>query len=107
MVDFRCNGHTMGSVVPATKKLTFTVQVVAEHPLRRVSIICNGELVHDFDVSSEILQATWQDARPLAGNSWYYLRIEDDSPYQDHPHNVCQAVGPLAWSSPIWVESIR
>ena len=104
MIDFRLNGAMMGSVVHRPRERVFAARVQARTPLRRVSIIRDGNPVRDFDVKGCELEATWRDTDAPPGPAWYYLRVEDTTPWREHPHNVCQASGPWAWSSPIWVE---
>lgn len=75
----------------------------APHALRRVSLIKNGDVIHEFTCSGTDLRDTFTDDGASVGD-WYYLRIEQNLAYRDHPHNVCQAAGHLAWSSPVWIE---
>ena len=105
MIDFRLNGAMMGSVHCDPPQRRFDVHVVAQRPLQSVRIIRNGSVVHDFDVDGRQLHTTWTDDDDPPASCWYYLRVEDDMPWRDHPHNVAQAIGPLAWSSPIWVDA--
>ena len=102
VVDFRLNGALMGSVVPCPDRRTFHIHVRACTPLRQVSIIRNGTTVCQWDGDGVVFEKVWVDDGASPDAAWYYLRVEDCTPYRDHPHNVCQAVGPLAWSSPIW-----
>ncbi len=80
------------------------VRVQSDIALKRVSLIRNGTVLHEFECAGRSLDTSWSDTTPREATAWYYLRIEEDRPYQSHPHNICQAVGHLAWSSPIWVE---
>ena len=102
VIDLRLNGALMGSVVPCSGRRLFSIRVRADTPLRQVSIIRNGTTVAQWDGDGQVFAKEWADDDAPPGAAWYYLRVEDCTPYQDHPHNVCQAVGPLAWSSPIW-----
>ncbi|MAE67326.1 MAG: hypothetical protein CMJ18_23945 [Phycisphaeraceae bacterium] len=105
LIDFRLNGTMMGGVLshPADRRLA--VRVEAERELERVNVVRNGAAVHEFDTSGPMLEDEWIDDDPPPGACWYYIRVEDETPYREHPHNICQAAGPLAWSSPIWVEA--
>jgi hypothetical protein len=104
MIDFRANDCLMGSVIPWTGPVQFKLDVSAPDSLKCVSLIRGGEIIHEFDCTDLTLNTTWIDPSPPPEGAWYYLRIEDRSPYREHPHNVCQATGPWAWSSPIWLE---
>lgn len=105
MIDFRLNGAPMGQVVSRPRARVFDVRVVAERPLRRLGLVRNGAIIQSFTPAGRSPSATltWTDGAPPAGPAWYYVRVEDETPWRDLPHNVCQAAGPLAWSSPIWV----
>lgn len=101
MIDLRINGHLMGSVLNEPSERRFTIRVASERPLVSVQLIFNGAVVSQWNPNAETFETEWCDKETECG--WYYLRVEDDTPYREHPHNVSQAVGPLAWSSPVWV----
>lgn len=107
IIEFSIGEVFMGGVLRLTDRESIHIQarIQSDVDLRRVSVIRSGHVVHEFECSGKILDTTWRDEAPRDAETWYYLRVEEKRPYQDHPHNICQAVGHLAWSSPIWVET--
>ncbi len=103
-IDFRLGDTFMGGVHQwdGASPLPFYVSVRSVRPLVSAAIVGPDGVLHAFDCDGPFLDASWVSMTPSF--SWCYLRVEDDAPYQEHPHNVCQAAGPLAWSSPIWLE---
>ncbi len=108
-IDFRINNTFMGDALPwdGEKPLEITIDIQSHAPLRNIQIIRDGRVVHQFDTNDCVFQSTWIDPDPPQTSAWYYLRVEDTTPYQEHPHNVCQAVGHLSWSSPIWIAPLH
>ena len=102
-IDFRLNGAMMGSTVQTGQERRFSLHVAAQTPLRSVKIIRGGETACEFEPGAEEFRAEWCDSGARREPCWYYLRVEDETPYKEYPHNICQATGPWAWSSPIWV----
>lgn len=105
MIDFRVSGAFIGQVCPwdGRTPITCAIRVESPVPLRNVQIIRNGVVVHTIQTDQARLNAAWTDPDPPSSGAWYYLRVENQTPYREHPHNVCQAVGHLAWSSPVWI----
>lgn len=103
-IDFRLDDTFMGGVYrwDGASPLPFHVSVRAARPLVSVTLVGPEGVLHAFDCDGPNLDATWVNMNEAP--PWVYLRVEDDMPYREHPHNVCQAVGPWAWSSPIWIE---
>ncbi len=122
-VDFRVNGHVMGSFIerslydfPQLFPLCLTARVVPTEPVTKLEVICNGRVVyeHPHNVGSEVRFAMPVDMpyvraeRVIDGrpeiveirhhscrfNQYYYLR-------------VTQADGHMAWTSPIYLRIKR
>jgi hypothetical protein len=107
VIEFSIGETFMGGVMQACNDnpVRIQVRVQSDVALKSVSLIRNGTVVHEFECAGNILDTSWCDHTRGQDAAWYYLRVEENRPYQDHPHNICQAVGHLAWSSPIWVEN--
>jgi hypothetical protein len=90
LLDFRVNGALMGSEITAAGQPRLTVKVTGTAPIGKVEVIRNNEYLHTHSGDAAELDFTFVDSAPPAGESYYYIRVE-------------QANGELAWSSPVWV----
>jgi hypothetical protein len=90
LLDFRVNGVLMGSEISASGRPKLTVKVTGTAPIDKVEVIRNNEYVHTHSGDDAELDFTFVDSAAPAGESYYYVRVE-------------QANGELAWSSPVWV----
>lgn len=93
VLDVRMGANIMGDEV-RTSKPSLDVVVLGTHPLDRVDVLRDGEVVHSHRPAKESEEAKfhWDDASPKKGDkaSYYYVR-------------VVQKDEQMAWSSPIWV----
>jgi hypothetical protein len=90
LVDFRVNGALMGSAIEASGKPKLEAKIVGTGPVRKVEVIRNNEYVHTQPGGAAEVNFTYVDNDPPAGESWYYIRVEQEN-------------GELAWASPVWV----
>jgi hypothetical protein len=90
LVDFRVNGALMGSAIEAGGKPKLEAKIVGTGPVRKVEVIRNNEYVHTQPGGAAEVEFTYVDNDPLAGENWYYIRVEQEN-------------GELAWASPVWV----
>ncbi len=90
LVDFRLNDRMMGESFTTGEQPRLWARVHGTAPLRKVEVIRNNTYLHTQPGSGAALEFRYVDNQPVAGESYYYLRVE-------------QADGQLAWSSPIWV----
>src|SRR5262249_13458043 len=91
IVDFRMGGHLMGDEFRAWPPPAAEVKVIGTAGLRRVEVVRNNQIVYTASPGSDQAQFRYQDAQPVRGGAYYYLR-------------VIQEDGNMAWSSPIWVQ---
>ena len=54
-------------------------------------------------IETTTMAAEYEDARCLPGEHFYYLAVQQTTPWREWPSNVAIARGPHAWSSPVWV----
>jgi len=94
LVDFRVNGALMGAAIESSDAPRIQVKVVGTGPIEKIELIRNNEYLHthepdgsDSDAETEF---TFVDNDPRPGESWYYVRVEQED-------------GELAWASPVWV----
>ena len=93
ILNFRVADSPMGSEVKWTASkgaLPIAVRIVACDDIEVIEIIRNGVPVFGVRGNGVFAQFLMQDPEPLAGESWYYVR-------------VVQKDGNMAWSSPVWV----
>jgi len=91
LVDFRVDGHMMGSAYTAAGKPKITARIVGARPIARVELIRNNQYIHTQPGSgSARVEFDYVDNSAPAGENWYYIRVEQED-------------GELAWASPVWV----
>lgn len=90
LVDFRVNGALMGSAIEASGNPRIEANVVGTGPIRKIEVIRNNEYVHTQPGGSAEVRFSFVDNEPKSGESWYYIRVEQED-------------GELAWASPVWV----
>jgi len=80
----------MGDDFRAAKVPDLRVKIRGTAAVDKVSIIRNNKYISEQKLGTQDVSFTFRDNNPLAGTSYYYLRIT-------------QTDGQTAWSSPIWV----
>jgi hypothetical protein len=58
--------------------------------IANVVIVKNNKVVNTLTPNASKVDLNWMDNAPQAGQSYYYVRIEQDD-------------GQLAWASPLWI----
>lgn len=104
-VDARANGHLMGDeAVAQDRRVSLTLTAVGTRPITQVSLIRNGEVIHEVrGDDSRTIRTSFTDENLPEGTHWYYWRIRQSQPARVLPGNLMPAHGHLAWSSPNWV----
>ncbi len=91
-LDVRVNGHLMGEKVAAAPGKTVEVKVATRcpMPIARIDICRNNQFIYTKNPKAKTAEFTFTDRDPVAGRSYYYVRIiqEDEE---------------IAWSSPVWL----
>ena len=121
-IDFRIDDAFIGGQVRCSSGPRVTASVVAPESLERVDLIRNGEVILSEAATGTSFSLDHVDTGLPVGRHFYFLRVKmvgdpsfnrdpgqpsDARPfYQDgaYPHNLARARGPLAWTSPIWVD---
>ncbi len=90
-LDVRVNGRLMGEKIAEPAAGPVTVQIVARCPgeIDRVEVCRNNRFVYTKRPQGREAELTFVDREPLAGRSYYYVR-------------VVQKDEEIAWSSPVW-----
>ncbi|OGG46063.1 MAG: hypothetical protein A3F84_01970 [Candidatus Handelsmanbacteria bacterium RIFCSPLOWO2_12_FULL_64_10] len=94
ILRFFVNDRRMGSLFATDGReepRTVRVDVVGTEEIDRVEVVRNNQDVHVAFGSGDRLAFEWNDASPMSGTTFYYVRVR-------------QKDGEMAWSSPVWVE---
>ncbi|MBI2923974.1 MAG: DUF3604 domain-containing protein [Planctomycetes bacterium] len=97
VLDFRVDGHMMGSEVEASGPPEITVYARGTAPVRQIDIFGGGKCVHTVGgvkkpIGTKEARVVWRPESLAGGTTWYYAR-------------VIQADDEMAWASPVWVDS--
>ena len=97
IVDFRINGSMNGSVVNTDKEPELDIKVRAQRELEKIEILRNSEVIKTY---------------PVQDTSLYFTKVFSDEQYKEE-EDFCyyyirstQKNNEIAWSSPIWIESV-
>ncbi len=95
VLDYRVETSTgeaiQGDIVESSTPPKLRVKILGTAPVKQVDIVRNNAYVYKLVGSDRELTVEYADQDPPAGESYYYVRVE-------------QADGQLAWSSPVWVK---
>ena len=91
-LDVRVNGHLMGEKIPAPdgKPVEVKISVRAPGDIARIEVCRNNKFIYINEPGGRRADLTFLDSEPLAGRSFYYVR-------------VMQKDNEIAWSSPVWL----
>jgi hypothetical protein len=105
VMEARANGTLMGREIVAQRRVRLTLHVEGTQPVRRATLIRNGDNLKVFTFSGDATVQTLQfdDEPGVPGNYWYYWRVEQEGESRHFGGNVAQAAGNLAWSTPNWI----
>jgi len=87
-------GKGIGEEVAATGSLRFQVALAAARPIRRVTLIRDGEVLPWTAVGAKNAALSLEDKSPAPGRHWYVVTTEADSAYSEPA---------IAHASPIFV----
>jgi len=91
ILDFKCDGHPMGSEYRTTTTPTLAVMAVGTAPIARIEIKKNSRVVFTRQPNATNLSLKWRDdAFESGGPCYYYVRVVQENNEE-------------AISSPIWV----
>ncbi len=91
MVDFRADGHFMGSEYTASGPVEIQIRVRGSKPVRRLELVRNNEYILSQSYEDGVLERTLTYRDLDQTPAYYYVR-------------VWQGEGEWAWTSPIWVD---
>jgi hypothetical protein len=91
VLDVRVAGRLMGEKVrdPAPRSVPVEIRVRCPGDIDRVEVCRNNQFIYTKNPEGRACELTFTDTAPLAGRSYYYVR-------------VIQKDEEIAWSSPVW-----
>jgi hypothetical protein len=94
ILDYRIEAggreHIQGDIADIRGPFRLRVRAIGTAPIRQIDIIRSNSYLHTRQVMAAEADFTFTDNQPLAGESYYYVRVQ-------------QVDEQMAWSSPIWV----
>lgn len=90
-LDVRVDDHLMGEKVatPAGRSVKVKITVRCPRDIRQIEVCRNNRFIYTTNPKGRKAEVTFIDREPLAGRSYYYVR-------------VIQQDEEIAWSSPVW-----
>lgn len=68
-----------------------SIRALGTAPITDIEIVRSGRIIELIRPGTRDVEKAYTDTAPLAGRSYYYIRLKQDN-------------GAIAWSSPIWIE---
>lgn len=103
LLDLRVNGHLQGEVVSVAGAPRLRLSVRSATSVEQVRVLRDGETIVRFDVDTGEFDWHHTDEAAEAGEHIYRAEVRLRREIAQFPHNIAQAVGAMAYSSPIWV----
>jgi hypothetical protein len=82
--------YLQGDIIDGAANVRLSIKVLGTAAIRQIDIIRSNQFIHTVQRLDRDAQFTYEDSQPLAGESYYYVRVQ-------------QVDDEIAWSSPIWV----
>lgn len=90
-VQFTANGHLLGTEIEVQGKPVLAWQIEGTADIAQVTLVRNEQNHQQWKPGTKTFEHSFTDEAATAGESRYYLRVE-------------QSDGNMAWSSPVWVQ---
>ena len=103
LLDFRVNEHMMGSEMECVGPPRLRLTASSQHELVSVRVLRNEKTIAELHPRARRLEWQYEDSDARAGMQCYRIEVQESGPVRAFPHNIAQANGPRAYSSPIWV----
>lgn len=103
LVDFRVNDHLQGSAIESPEAPRLSLSVRSGVEIEEVRVYRDEELIANFQPRTGDFDWYHTDDA-AAGTHCYRAEVRQDREIKSFPHNIAQAAGPMAYSSPIWVK---
>ncbi|MDP7162407.1 MAG: DUF3604 domain-containing protein [Phycisphaerae bacterium] len=90
-VDFRIDGHPMGSEFQTQEPRRLGIAVAAPERIVKLEVVRNADVIADVADGNWFVETEITDCDPIPAGAFYYLRVTTER-------------DDFAWSSPIWVD---
>jgi len=107
LMDFRVNGHLMGSSVESNGAPRLQLDIRSQRRIELVSILRDEEVIVELTPDNRTFEWAYADAGAEPGQHFYRAEVKEEGQVKEFPHNIAQAAGFRAYGSPIWVKVLR
>lgn len=94
LMDIRCGENIMGDEFKVAGAPKLDIHVVGTGKIKAVEVMKDSKPVASFAPAGSEHRGTWTDPNPSPGSHYYYVR-------------VLQEDNEIAWSSPMWITSMK
>jgi hypothetical protein len=102
-VRFWVAGAFMGQETTSREPPRIRWEVDAPQPPATITLVRDGEAIQEWRMDRTPMVDEYEDHACPAGEHYYYLAVEQATPWREWPSNVAIAHGPHGWSSPVWL----
>ncbi len=104
-VDFKIDGHEMGTEFELRSNPIFSAKIAGTNDLKKVEIVKYSndcyKTIYEMEPDGPIAQFNYTDLE-FSSDSFYYLRVTQMEEYPGRPYS--HSTSEMAWSSPIWID---
>ncbi len=101
---FWINDGFIGDELRISKPPQIRWQVSIPRPPADLTIYRDGERLASYHAETSFAEGELIDKELAPGSHHYVLEVIESGTWDEHPSNLATAIGPAAWTSPIWVE---
>ncbi len=103
VLDFRINDHMMGSIVQSADPPRLKLLAISRRRLASVRVLRDEQIMTEFHPHQERFEWQAADLEAPPGLHFYRVEVQEEGEVRQFPHNIAQAAGIRAYSSPVWV----
>ena len=103
LLDFRVNDHLQGSELESVGAPRLRLSVRSAPDVAEIRVLRDEEIIARFEPETGDLDWYHTDEEAGAGLHRYRAEVRQVGEIKSFPHNIAQAAGHRAYSSPIWV----
>ena len=103
LLDFRVNDHLQGEVVTVSGAPRLRLSVRSATSIEQVRVLRDEQPIACFTVDTGEIDWYHDDETAASGEHVYRAEVRLRREIKEFPHNIAQAAGAMAYSSPIWV----
>jgi len=103
LVDFRVNEYMMGSVLESAVPPRLRLTIDSPKAIVAVRVLRDEEVIVELKPDDSQVEWGQVDTGVQSGLHYYRVEVQQAGEVKDFPHNIAQAAGPRAYTSPVWV----